>query len=38
MAGQFYVYRYLKNYTVFLTTSEPVVAYGVLSLVDPSRI
>jgi hypothetical protein len=35
VAGEFYVYRCLKEYTVFLTTGEPVVAYGVLSLVDP---
>ncbi len=34
VAGEFYVYRCLKNYTVFLTTGEPVVAYGVLSLMD----
>ena len=34
VAGEFYVYRCLKNYTIFLTTSEPVVAYGVLSLMD----
>ena len=35
VAGEFYVYRCLKKYTVFLTTEEPVVAYGVLSLMDP---
>ena len=34
VAGQFYVYRCLKKYTIFLTTREPVVAYGVLSLMD----
>ena len=34
VAGEFYVYRCLTNYTVFLTTREPVVAYGVLSLID----
>src|SRR5437764_5742569 len=34
VAGKFYVYRCLKKYTVFLTTEEPVVAYGVLSLQD----
>ena len=34
VAGQFYVYRYLKNYTIFLAASEPVFAYGVLSLAD----
>jgi hypothetical protein len=35
VAGEFYVYRCLKNHTVFLTTVEPVVAYGVLSLTAP---
>ena len=35
VAGEFYVYRCLKKYTVFLTAGEPVVAYGVLSLMDP---
>ena len=35
VTGEFYVYRCLKKYTVFLTTREPVVAYGVLSLTDP---
>ena len=35
VAGEFYVYRCLKKYTVFLTAREPVVAYGVLSLMDP---
>ncbi len=34
VAGEFYVYRCLKNYTIFLTTGEPVVAYGVLPLMD----
>ena len=34
MAGEFYVYRILKKYTVFLTAKEPVVAYGVLALQD----
>lgn len=34
VAGEFYVYRILKKYTVFLTAKEPVVAYGVLSLLD----
>jgi len=34
VAGKFWVYRYLKKYTIFLTTGEPVVAYGVLSLAD----
>src|SRR5262245_10415824 len=34
-AGEFYLYRCLTKYTVFLTVEEPVVAYGVLSLMDP---
>src|SRR5438874_1880813 len=34
VANEFYVYRCLTNYTIFLTTREPVVAYGVLSLID----
>jgi hypothetical protein len=33
--GKFYVYRYMTNYTVFLSTSEPPKAYGVLGLADP---
>lgn len=35
VAGEFYVYRCLKKYTVFLTAGEPVLAYRVLSLTDP---
>jgi hypothetical protein len=38
VAGEFYVYRCLTKYTIFLSVGEPVVAYGVLSLMDPSRI
>ncbi len=34
VAGEFYIYRYLKKYTVFLTAKEPIVAYGVLALSD----
>lgn len=33
--GRFYVYSHLKKYTVFLSSDEPVKAYGVYSLVDP---
>lgn len=29
---RFYIFRYLKNYTVFLTIEEPYKAYGVLAL------
>ena len=35
MAGDFYVLRFLKKHTVFLTAKEPTVAYGVLGLSDP---
>jgi hypothetical protein len=35
VAGDFYVLRFLKKYTVFLTAKEPTVAYGVLGLSDP---
>jgi hypothetical protein len=34
VAEEFYVYRCLTKYTIFLTTDEPVLAYGVLSLAD----
>jgi len=38
LRGEFYVFRYLKKYTVFLTTSSPPArAYGVLGLVDPMQ-
>ena len=30
--GTFYVFRELKKYTVFLSTTEPAIAYGVLAL------
>ena len=36
VVGEFYVFRYLKKYTVFLTSgSSPNKAYGVLGLADP---
>ncbi len=36
VVGKFYVFRYLKKYTVFLTSGEsPNKAYGVLGLADP---
>jgi hypothetical protein len=35
VAGEFYVLRFLKKYTVFLTAKEPTVAYGVVGLSDP---
>ncbi|SBT05851.1 conserved hypothetical protein [Candidatus Accumulibacter aalborgensis] len=30
--GKFYVFRYLQQYAVFLSTGDPVKAYGVLAL------
>ncbi|WP_019499998.1 hypothetical protein [Pseudanabaena sp. PCC 6802] len=33
--GKFYVYRYLKRDTVFLSTKEPYKAYGVMSFYIP---
>jgi hypothetical protein len=35
VAGKFYVFRELKKYTVFLTTTAPAIAYGVLALSQP---
>jgi hypothetical protein len=35
VAGDFYVLRHLKKYTVFLTAKEPTVAYGVVGLSEP---
>ena len=36
LPGKFYVFRYLKKYTVFLTSGgSPNRAYGVLGLADP---
>jgi len=35
VAGEFYVLRFLKKYTVFLTAKEPAVAYGVVALSEP---
>jgi hypothetical protein len=35
VAGKFYVFRELKKYTVFLTTTDPAIAYGVLALSQP---
>ena len=33
--GKFYVFRELKKYTVFLSTTSPGIAYGVLALSQP---
>ena len=38
VAGEFYVLRFLKKYTVFLTDREPSVAYGVVALSDPFEV
>jgi hypothetical protein len=35
VTGRFYVFRELKKYTVFLSTSNPTVAYGVLAFSQP---
>lgn len=35
VTGRFYVFRELKNYTVFLSTDAPNIAYGVLALSQP---
>ena len=35
MHGKFYVFRELKKYTVFLSTTSPAIAYGVLALSQP---
>jgi hypothetical protein len=33
--GQFYIFRYLSKYAIFLNTDSPKKAYGVLALADP---
>jgi Domain of unknown function (DUF6398) len=33
--GRFYIFRELSKYTVFLSTGEPPVAYGVMALSQP---
>ncbi len=35
VAGRFYVFRELKKHTVFLSTTSPAIAYGVLALSQP---
>jgi len=35
VGGKFYIFRELKQYTVFLSTTEPPVAYGVVALTQP---
>ena len=34
VSGEFYIYRQLDDYMVFLSASRPTVAYGVVALVD----
>ncbi|MFO0887842.1 MAG: hypothetical protein U0790_01720 [Isosphaeraceae bacterium] len=35
VAGEFYVLRFLKKHAIFLTTKEPIVAYGVVAVTEP---
>ena len=35
VTGKFYVFREFKKYTVFLSTTSPAIAYGVLALSQP---
>lgn len=35
VAGEFFVFRELKKYTVFLSKTSPTIAYGVLALSQP---
>ena len=35
VAGEFFIFRYLKKYAVFLATEEPPIAYGVVALAEP---
>jgi hypothetical protein len=35
VAGNFYIFRQLKKYTVFLSTDDPPIAYGVVALSQP---
>lgn len=37
ITGRFYVFRELKKHTVFLTTTDPAIAYGVLALSQPFK-
>src|SRR4051794_28019201 len=38
VSGTFYAFRQLKNSMIFLSSTEPVVAYGVLALSDPFEV
>jgi hypothetical protein len=35
VSGTFYAFRYLKTHAIFLSSTEPVVAYGVVALFSP---
>jgi hypothetical protein len=35
VVGTFYIFRYLKQYTIFLDDRSPPKAYGVLAVADP---
>ncbi len=35
VAGKFYIFRHLKKYTVFLSTDDPAIVYGVVALTEP---
>jgi hypothetical protein len=37
LVGRFYIFRYLKHYTVFLSSEKVPKAYGVLALADPLK-
>ena len=34
LAGEFYIFRYLKKHTIFLSADEQPIAYGVLALAE----
>jgi hypothetical protein len=35
VVGSFYIFRYLKQYTLFLDDRSPPMAYGVIAVADP---
>jgi len=35
VAGDFFIFRYLKKYAVFLSSEKPPIAYGVVALTQP---
>lgn len=38
ITGEFYIVRYLKTYTVFMSAAKPAHLYGVLGLIDPLEV